>query len=304
MPLRTTVFETVASAIPPLRHSVGYDTSHSAARSISLCTDRNSGQDRAQTSHTIETAFQRMHRYTGRRSRPAGVTARPVRRKPEQTRGASPPDPCEHIDLRQDRDDLLWLLVAVSAVAFFTHFVHVPYTVALVVTGLALGVIGGPFSVPLTEDLILDVFVPALLFEAAYNLPWQRLRAEIRPITALAIPGVIASTFIVGATVHFAGLRWPVALLFGALISATDPVSVLATFRNSAPTAASRSSSRGKASSTTARRSSSSGSSSTIVRGGQRLGGRDGPRLHRLDRRRRSRRPRRRLPRRARPRPD
>jgi monovalent cation:H+ antiporter, CPA1 family len=126
---------------------------------------------------------------------------------------------------------VLWLLVAVSAVAFFTHFVHVPYTVALVVTGLALGVIGGPFSVSLTEDVILDVFVPALLFEAAYNLPWQRLRAEIRPITALAIPGVIASTFIVGATVHFAGLRWPVALLFGALISATDPVSVLATFR-------------------------------------------------------------------------
>ena len=126
---------------------------------------------------------------------------------------------------------LLWLLVAVSAVAFFTHFVHVPYTVALVVTGLALGVIGGPFSVSLTEDVILDVFVPALIFEAAYNLPWQRLRAEIRPITALAIPGVIASTAIVGAVVHFAGLRWPAALLFGALISATDPVSVLATFR-------------------------------------------------------------------------
>lgn len=126
---------------------------------------------------------------------------------------------------------VLWLLIAVSAVAFFTHFVHVPYTVALVVTGLALGIIGGPFSVSLTEDLILDVFVPALLFEAAYNLSWQRLRAEIRPITALAIPGVIASTFVVGATVHWAGLRWPVALLFGALISATDPVSVLATFR-------------------------------------------------------------------------
>jgi len=126
---------------------------------------------------------------------------------------------------------VLWLLIAISAVAFFTHFVHVPYTVALVVTGLALGIIGGPFSVSLTESLILDVFVPALLFEAAYNLPWQRLRAEIRPITALAIPGVIASTFLVGATVHFAGLRWPVALLFGALISATDPVSVLATFR-------------------------------------------------------------------------
>ena len=126
---------------------------------------------------------------------------------------------------------IVWLLVAVSLVAILTHFIHVPYTIALVVAGLALGVIGGPFTVPLTEDLILDVFIPALLFEAAYNLSWPRLRAEIRPITALAIPGVIAGTFVVGAIVHLAGLRWPVALLFGALIAATDPVSVLATFR-------------------------------------------------------------------------
>ncbi len=126
---------------------------------------------------------------------------------------------------------IVWLLIAVALVAVLTHFVRVPYTIALVVAGLVLGVIGGPFRVPLTESLILDVFIPALLFEAAYNLSWLRLRAEIRPITALAIPGVIAGTFIVGAIVHLAGLRWPVALLFGALISATDPVSVLATFR-------------------------------------------------------------------------
>ncbi len=126
---------------------------------------------------------------------------------------------------------IVWLLFAVTLVAVLTHFIRVPYTIALVVAGLALGVIGGPFTVPLTEDLILQVFIPALLFEAAYNLSWPRLRAEIRPITALAIPGVIAGTVIVGAIVHLAGLRWPVALLFGALISATDPVSVLATFR-------------------------------------------------------------------------
>lgn len=126
---------------------------------------------------------------------------------------------------------IVWLLVAVTLVATLTHFVRVPYTIALVVAGLALGIIGGPFTAPLTEDVILQVFIPALLFEAAYNLSWPRLRAEIRPIIALAIPGVVAGTFIVGAIVHLAGLRWPVALLFGALIAATDPVSVLATFR-------------------------------------------------------------------------
>ncbi len=126
---------------------------------------------------------------------------------------------------------IIWLLGVVALVAVVTRFVRVPYTVALVVAGLALGVFGGVFAVPLTEGVILEVFLPALLFEAAYNLPWSRLRAEIRTVTALAIPGVIAGTFIVGGIVHLAGLPWPVALVFGALIAATDPVSVLATFR-------------------------------------------------------------------------
>jgi len=131
----------------------------------------------------------------------------------------------------QAASTLAVLLGTVLLVAVATRYVHVPYTVALVVAGLALGLVGGAFAVPLTEDLILVVFLPALLFEAGYNLPWARLRAEIRFVNALAIPGVLTSTAIVGAIVHVAGLRWPVALLFGALISATDPVSVLATFR-------------------------------------------------------------------------
>jgi CPA1 family monovalent cation:H+ antiporter len=124
-----------------------------------------------------------------------------------------------------------WLLLTVLLVAVATRFVRVPYTVALVVAGLALGVSGGVFDVPLTEDLILDVFLPALLFEAGFFLPWNRLRAEIRTISALAIPGVIVGSGIVALVTHWAGLPWGVSLLFGALISATDPVSVLATFR-------------------------------------------------------------------------
>lgn len=126
---------------------------------------------------------------------------------------------------------VVWLLGVVALVAVATRFVRLPYTVALVIAGLALGVFGGVFAVPLTEGLILEVFLPALLFEAAYHLPWSRLRAEIRTVTALAIPGVIAGTFIVGGIVRLAGLPWPAALIFGALIAATDPVSVLATFR-------------------------------------------------------------------------
>ncbi len=123
------------------------------------------------------------------------------------------------------------LLGVVLLVAVVTKYVHLPYTVALVIAGLVIAATGVPFAVPLTEDLILTVFLPALLFEAAYNLPWARLRAELRTINTLAIPGVFVSTAIVAGVVHLAGLPLPAAVLFGALISATDPVSVIATFR-------------------------------------------------------------------------
>ncbi len=126
---------------------------------------------------------------------------------------------------------LVLLLLTVLLVAVVSRYIRVPYTVTLVVAGLVLGISGSAFDVPLTDDIILTVFLPALLFEAAYNLPWTRLRAEIGVITRLAIPGVVISTGIVGAVMHFVGLPWGVAMLFGALISATDPVSVLATFR-------------------------------------------------------------------------
>ncbi len=126
---------------------------------------------------------------------------------------------------------LTWLLGTVLLVAIVAHFIRVPYTAGLVVAGLALGVTGGVFAVPLSEGLILSVFLPALLFEAAYHLPWSNLRAELGSIGILAIPGVIVGTLVVGAVVHRAGLSWGGALLFGALIAATDPIAVLATFR-------------------------------------------------------------------------
>src|SRR6476659_9482048 len=87
----------------------------------------------------------------------------------------------------------------------------------------------GTPSIDLTPDLIVAVFLPTLVFEAAYNLNFTHLRENLRPITILAIPGVLLTATVVAALVHFiGGLDWPLALLFGAIVSATDPVSVVA----------------------------------------------------------------------------
>lgn len=132
------------------------------------------------------------------------------------------------------------LFVVATAVAIATRWVRLPYTVALVLAGLALGGVK-EFPAPhLTKDLLFAVFLPGLLFEAAFHLDLRELRESWMTILTLAVPGVIASIALVVAAltpviawfVLAPGFSWRDALAFGALISATDPVAVVALFRN------------------------------------------------------------------------
>lgn len=127
---------------------------------------------------------------------------------------------------------LILLLLVASAVAMATKWVRVPYTLALVIVGLIISPMHFLPVVHISPDLILLIFLPALLFEAAWNLKLDQLRRNLIPILLLAVPGVLISTGLIGMILHYGlGLLWHPALLFGAMISATDPVSVLALFR-------------------------------------------------------------------------
>jgi CPA1 family monovalent cation:H+ antiporter len=123
------------------------------------------------------------------------------------------------------------LLVVATLVAAVLHRIRLPYEVALVLTGLGLAFIPGAPSIILTHQVILTVFLPVLLFHGAYNLPLDELRASFRLVSFLALPGVLATAGLVGLALHLAaGLSWTSALLFGTIVAATDPVSVLAIF--------------------------------------------------------------------------
>lgn len=125
------------------------------------------------------------------------------------------------------------LLLVASAVAMATKWIRVPYTLALVIVGLVISPMHFLPSVHISPELILLIFLPALLFEAAWNLNLRHLRENFVPILTLAVAGVCLSAGVVGAVLHWAGgLSWPSALLFGAMISATDPVSVLALLKH------------------------------------------------------------------------
>lgn len=131
-----------------------------------------------------------------------------------------------------DLETLLALLLVASATAMCVKWVRLPYAVALVIVGLAIGISGIMPNVTITPDLILLIFLPALLFEASWNLDLKTLRRDWLPITALATVGVVVCMFAVAAVLHFGGLlEIRTALLFGAMVAATDPVSVIALFK-------------------------------------------------------------------------
>lgn len=124
------------------------------------------------------------------------------------------------------------VLMVASAVAILTQYVNIPYTVALVLAGLVLA-FQTDIQLEMTPELVLFVFAPPLLFEAALHVDVQKLRADLIPIFTMAIPGVLIGAFVVGGVLALTGiLSFPLGLLFGALISATDPVAVVHTFRS------------------------------------------------------------------------
>ncbi len=133
---------------------------------------------------------------------------------------------------------LFWLLIAVALVAVATKYIRLPYTIVLVLAGAGLALVPQAPGIVLTPDLIVLVFLPALLFEASYHLSFEHLKADFRFISNLALWGVVATAGLIAVLlVGLGGLAWPTALLFGAIVAATDPVSVVATFRKlGAPT--------------------------------------------------------------------
>ncbi|MGA7669292.1 MAG: Na+/H+ antiporter [Nitrolancea sp.] len=131
---------------------------------------------------------------------------------------------------------IIALLVVVS-VAVFVRRVNLPYTIALVIMGLVLGSLrwlGIGESIPtfeLTREVILFVFLPPLLFEASFDLEFESLRENLSAVSLLAVPGVVIGAFMIAGMLHFELNRnFETALVFGALIAATDPISVLAIF--------------------------------------------------------------------------
>jgi CPA1 family monovalent cation:H+ antiporter len=128
---------------------------------------------------------------------------------------------------------ILLLLLVAAVVAMVSRRLRLPYSVGLVAAGMILALLPFTPRVNLTRELIFDGLLPPLIFEAAFYLNWSELRREMPVVLTLATAGVAASGAVTAAGMHYlAGWEWPGAVVFGCLIAATDPVSVIATFRD------------------------------------------------------------------------
>ena len=125
------------------------------------------------------------------------------------------------------------LLVALPLIAFVAGRLRLPYTVVMVVVGL--GVSLPPLSgqaIEVSPELAVTLLLPGLVFEAAYRLDGNELRRSFGGVALLAVPGVLVSAAVVAVVLHLAtGLPLDESFVVGAIVSATDPVAVVATMR-------------------------------------------------------------------------
>ena len=136
--------------------------------------------------------------------------------------------------MTSDLAQLGFLLFVSALVAMLTRRLHLPYTVGLVLAGMALYFSHVHIKWHLTKDLIFSVFLPPLVFEAALFIHWRDFKKELPVVTLFATAGVALAAAVTAVGMHFAlSWDWGSAIVFGVLIAATDPVSVIATFKES-----------------------------------------------------------------------
>ena len=137
------------------------------------------------------------------------------------------------LDIEATVVELAWMLFGGAILAMLAWRLGVPYAAALVLGGLAVEESHLIALPQLDPRVLLLVFLPPLLFDAAFRLDERELRVVARQVLMLAVPGTVATAAIVGIVLVLV-LHLPVAeaLLFGSIVSATDPVAVVGVFRN------------------------------------------------------------------------
>ena len=125
------------------------------------------------------------------------------------------------------------ILVAVAGLGALARRLGVPYPIVLVIGGAAFGFVPGIPAVHLDPDVVLVIFLPPLLYSAAFFANLNDIRANTRATTISAIGLVLATMAGVAVTAHglVDGLSWEAAFALGAIVSPTDPLAAASIMR-------------------------------------------------------------------------
>lgn len=130
-------------------------------------------------------------------------------------------------------ETVLALLVVVTALVTLARRFSLPYPIVLVLGGLLLGFVPGLPVVRLDPEIVFLLFLPPILYSAAVFTSFRQFRANLRPISLLAVGLVLATTVAIAVVAHaaIAGLTWAAAFTLGAIVSPPDAVAATATTR-------------------------------------------------------------------------
>lgn len=118
------------------------------------------------------------------------------------------------------------LLFGITFLAGLSNKYKFPFPIALVLSGLLISIIPGLPSITLRPEIVFLIFLPPLLYEAAWKTNWHNFKSNKRPILLAAFGLVLFTTLIVGVAAHLfiPGISWPLGFLLGAIVSPTDAV--------------------------------------------------------------------------------
>lgn len=121
---------------------------------------------------------------------------------------------------------ILFIMITVSALS---ERMKLPYPILLIIMGMAVGFIPAIPDVELSPDIVFLLFLPPLLYDAAFNISYKSFRTHFNTITTLAVSLVFLTAAAIAAVAHFfiPGMTWPLAFVLGSILSATDAVAAI-----------------------------------------------------------------------------
>jgi NhaP-type Na+/H+ or K+/H+ antiporter len=121
---------------------------------------------------------------------------------------------------------ILAIMIGLSAIA---DKVRLPYPILLIAAGIGIGFIPSLPDVELNSEIVFLIFLPPLLYDAAFNISYKEFKTNINTIGTLSIGLVFLTVLGIAVTAHYLipGMTWPLSFVLGAILSATDAVAAM-----------------------------------------------------------------------------